>query len=246
MHASEARARSWSADLAERGELPARYLDSYHQRLKEMALAGISPGGAVLDIGSGRDPLLTRSERPGGATYVGLDISVDELEAAPGGSYDETVVVDLSHHVPDLDGRFDVVVSWQVLEHVERLPDAIANVHRYVRPGGRFLAVLSGRYAAFSVANRVLPDRLSSRVASRVLGLPAHDIFPAHYDRCHDSALRPMFAEWADVSITPVFRGAVYFRPFPPLLRMYLVYESWAERSGRRNLATHYLISATS
>ena len=177
--------------------------------------------------------------------YLGLDVSAHELEVAPPGSYDEAIVTDAAVPVPALEGRCDLIVSWQVFEHLDDLPATVANLRGYLKPEGRLVAMLSGRFAAFALANAVLPARVGNAVASRVLGVPSEDVFPAHYHHCHSSALRRAFREWGSVELEPLYRGAVYFRPVPPALAAYLRYENWAHRRRIETLATHYLLCAS-
>lgn len=215
------------------------------ERFEALAAPALRPGATILDVGSGRDPVLVPADRPAGVTYIGLDVSAHELEHAPAGSYDEVVVTDVAAFVPALAGRCDLIVSWQVFEHVDDLAAAVAHLRTYLRPDGRLVAMLSGRFAPFAVANRMLPTRVSNAIASRVLRVPSEDVFPARYDRCHASALRRAFAPWRSLELQPLYRGAVYFRFSSLALAAYLRYEGWAHRRGHAELATHYLVSAS-
>lgn len=47
--------------------------------------------------------------------------------------------LDVSAALPFEDGAFDLVISSEVLEHLERPEDAIAEVHRVLAPGGRLI-----------------------------------------------------------------------------------------------------------
>ncbi len=135
-----------------RGDLPLRYkrkLQFEFDRLVDRALlptgsAGPERGMTILDVGSGRRPCVPIDRRPPGCTYVGLDISADELQTAPPGSYDRFVVGDVSSRAVDLGTQFDLVVSFQVLEHVRPLDAAFENLRHYLRPGGRMIAQFSG------------------------------------------------------------------------------------------------------
>ncbi len=49
--------------------------------------------------------------------------------------------------LPFEDASIDVIVSDQVFEHVLNYPEAIAELHRVMRPGGCFLHVFPSRYA---------------------------------------------------------------------------------------------------
>lgn len=227
--------------------LPARYQTPWREPYEAAIAVRLKPDNSVLDIGSGRNPSIDKEMRPSGVTYVGLDLSAGELAAADPGAYDEAVVSDITQPVPDLQGRFDLAVSWQVLEHVRPLDHAIENIATYLRPGGTLVALFSGTWSAFGVANKLIPDRVGSELVGRVMRRKNSDrpVFPAHYDRCYDSALRRLFADWGAVRIEPYFRGATYFHFAPPLQRLYLAYENLISRRPMPNLATHYLVVAT-
>src|SRR4051794_29517012 len=110
--------------------MPERYLERWLDPFEALIRADLRPGVAILDVGSGRRPVLASSDRPERCVYVGLDISESELEAAPPGAYDEVVVGDVSVPIAGLDDRFDLIVSWQALEHVKPLDAAFDNMRR--------------------------------------------------------------------------------------------------------------------
>ncbi len=208
------------------------------------AAPAMLPGAQILDVGSGRRPIVPSPARPPGSTYVGLDISEHELRAAPPGSYDEMVCGDVAKFQPELAQRFDLILSWQVLEHVKPLDKALQCIHSYSRAGGHFVAVASGSYSVFGILNRLVPHRLAIWGMRVLLGRDPETVFPAHYDRCHYSALVRLLAPWKEVQVIPAYRGAPYFSFSKTAQAAYLRYESWAARTQRRNLATHYLIAA--
>jgi SAM-dependent methyltransferase len=226
---------------------PVRASDFTHEQwvggFLDRARPALRPGAAVLDVGSGRRPTVSPEDRPGGVCYVGLDLSRAELEAAGLDAYDEIVVADVMRRVAGLEERFDLVLSWQSLEHVERLADTFENLRAYARPGGRLVALLSGRYSAFAVINRLVPRRVGVRALERLLAREREAVFPAAYDCCHYSALVELLRPWSAADVTPLFNGAGYFAFFSPLQRFYMRYERWAAH-GHPNLATHYLIDA--
>lgn len=228
------------------GQLPARYRVPLRQGFEEDLGERLVSGCQVLDIGSGRHPTVPVVERPEGVRYVGLDLSIDELRAAGDGAYDEILEADATRFLPELGGMFDLVVSWQVLEHVKDMEGTLENIRRYLKPGGRFVAQFSGAWSAFGIINRILPDRIGSRIVDRTMKRTENNIpvFPAYYNRCSARALDPLLASWTDYRLTPIFHGAGYFNFLPPARRMYLAYENLASRREARNLATHYLLTA--
>jgi SAM-dependent methyltransferase len=221
-----------------------RYEEDWLAPFRAAFQSELRPGCVVIDVGGGRNPAISRSDLPAGATYIGIDLSERELAAAPVGSYDRTIGADVTRPQPELEGTAHLIVSWQVLEHVAPLGDAISNIHSYLRPGGLFVAQLSGGRSAFALINRLVPHKLAKRAMEGLLHRDPETVFPAPYDRCTYSALSRTFQGWSDVRITPRYRGATYFGFFPPLQILYLRYEDLIARGQRKDFATHYLVEA--
>lgn len=232
--------------MSEPDGLPARYYLPLREGFDDSIRERLVEGCEVLDIGSGRHPAVKPEERPANVRYVGLDLSESELIAAGAGAYDEMIEADATGFMPGFEDRFDLIVSWQVLEHVADMRATLENVRRYLKPGGRFVAQFSGSWSAFGVINRILPDRIGAKIVDRTMKRTENNIpvFPAYYDRCSARALDPLLAGWSHHQLTPIFFGATYFNFLPPLRSAYLVFENAAERRQARNLATHYLLTA--
>jgi SAM-dependent methyltransferase len=93
----------------------------------------LPPGATVVDLGCADAPY--RDLLPEGARYVGVDLPgnpVAELEFRADGS------------VPMPDGSCDLVLSTQVLEHVEDPATYLAECHRLLRPGGSLVVSTHG------------------------------------------------------------------------------------------------------
>lgn len=234
----------WTTHVARCGGLPPRYLGPWAGHFEDLLRPHVREGVAILDVGAGCDPTLRNTQALRLAEYVGLDISEQELRRAPQGSYSAVVVGDASEYQTILENRFDLVFSWQVLEHVRDVHAAVENCRRYLRPGGTFLALLSGRYSAAALLNRAIPHRLARAVNLRLLKRDPTTMFPAYYDQCTASGLRAGFDGWNVLDVEPRFVGAAYFRFSKLTLRAYLAFENWAERQGRDDLATHYFVRA--
>jgi len=237
--------RAWTvARKSLSGELPLRYQHKLQFEFDQLVDAALQPGMSVLDVGSGRRPCVPVDRRPPGCTYVGLDISGEELETAPPGSYDRFVVADVSDRAVDLGSQFDLVLSFQVLEHVRPLEAAFENLRHYLKPGGRLIAQFSGGLSAFGLLGRAVPHRVSRTVLQHLLGRDPEKVFPAHYDHCWASAVRRMLRPWSSALVIPLHRGASYFHFAKPLRAGYLLYEEWVQTRNLENLASYYIVDA--
>lgn len=199
-----------------------------------------------MDVGSGKHPTILPQDRPPGTYYVGLDVSEAELRKAPEGSYDQVIVSDVANMIHGLNGQFDLIVTWFVLEHVKPLDGAFENMRTYLRPGGCLIAVFSGTFAAFALLNRAIPQPIGRWILKRLFGRPIESTFPAHYHHCWYSALERMLISWTQSQIVPYYTGAGYFRFSRVLRAIYVGYEEWTFLRTHRNLASYYLVTAVS
>jgi SAM-dependent methyltransferase len=226
------------------GLLPPRYGFAMQDVFLEHLRSLLKPDVAILDVGAGRSPTIAPEHRPAGCRYVGLDISEHELRSAASGAYDHAIAHDITRPLSTGES-FDLVLSWQVLEHVKPLDRALDNLREVLRPGGIMLTQLSGSFSGFALLARVVPHRLRVWAMARYLSHPEEEKFPTYYDRCYAGALERMLASWSSVTLHPFYRGAVYFGTWRPLQRTYLGYESLIARLDVRNLATHYFVIAS-
>ena len=87
----------------------------------------------VLDVGCGPKPYLPFFSDIA-AEYVGLDVV----------STPDADVVGFVENMPLEDGRFDLVLCTQVLEHCDNPAAAVSELRRVTAPGGRVLASTHG------------------------------------------------------------------------------------------------------
>ena len=113
--------------------------DGYHAMLDrlEVDLAlRYARGATVLEAGCGTGLILARL-RPYVRQAVGVDLSGGMLAQAVGRGL--SVVQGSVTALPFADDSFDVVCSFKVLAHVERIVDAVRELSRVTRPGGHLL-----------------------------------------------------------------------------------------------------------
>jgi len=226
--------------------LPERYRQPFDLRFKDLVASRMTPGVRVLDVGSGRRPAIGQGDRPVGCHYVGLDIDGRELSLAPPGDYSETVTSDITRGIPDsLRGQFDIVISFQAVEHMSGVATAFDAMKDALRPGGLMVVQTSGAFGVLpALVNRVLPERVSLWLLARLTGRDPATVFPAVYDQCWASALRRCLAGWDHPKVHSLQYGGFYLLSAPVLLWPYLLWEEVVTRMGWDNLATHYLVAA--
>jgi len=126
---------------------------SFFQRFEGTLRIQDLAGEEVLDIGSGCGGRTAYYLLHGNPTsVVGLDIST--LRAAVARQSvrhlcDESRIffaVGLGENLPFEDKSFDVILSYDVFEHVQDLPDVLRECHRVLKPGGRLCALFPPYY----------------------------------------------------------------------------------------------------
>jgi ubiquinone/menaquinone biosynthesis C-methylase UbiE len=103
----------------------------------------------VLDLACGDGALLERISwaQTGQVNLMGLDMSEGELGAARRrlASTGITLIQGNAKALPFPDGSFDYVLCHMALMLMDNLDDVVSEIHRVLKPGGTFSAVVGGR-----------------------------------------------------------------------------------------------------
>ena len=193
--------RSYSAE--ELGRLPEEAVGASLGCGNPTALATLSPGEVVLDLGSGGgiDVLLSaRRVSPGGRAY-GVDMTDEMLALARENQKKAGVenVEFLKGHIEDVplpDGHVDVVISNCVINLSTDKPKVISEAFRVLKPGGRF--VVSD--VVFLGSKRELPESVLHTVGLWT-GCVAGALEKAEYE----DILREVGFEDVSVEVTNVY-----------------------------------------
>ncbi len=199
----------------------------------------------LLEVGGGRGPQLTPAQADElGVALTVNDIDARELSLAPAGF--ETALFDIAGEVdPRFFGRFDLIYSRMVFEHVKNAPRAWRNVCALLAPGGVALAYHPTLYSPPFVVNLLVSESVSSRLL-RLFFPWRHDgdypKFPARYEMCFatPSRVAPALrdAGFSEVLIAPFF-GHGYLRSAPVLREVEGALHRLAERRDWRALASY-------
>src|SRR5690606_2246073 len=134
----------YAGDLAGVQRDLARSHDMDRRRSHVLAALAPVPGEEIVEVGCGGGLLLRelgRAVAPVGFV-LGVDLSDDQVAAATEACVDVPnvrVEVGTATALDVEDGRFDGSVSTQVLEYIEDVETALAELARVTRVGGRFL-----------------------------------------------------------------------------------------------------------
>jgi SAM-dependent methyltransferase len=160
-------ANRWSpADYAKNAAFVPRLGDAVLQLLDPQ------PGELILDVGCG-DGALTERIVEAGASAIGLDSSVEMVEAARARGID-AFVADAEDMDLERFGQFDAVFSNAAL-HWMLDADAVATgIFKALRPGGRFVGEMGGE-GNLATLRQALRDELVAR------GYPMPEKDPAWY-----------------------------------------------------------------
>src|SRR5215469_7143200 len=107
-------------------------------------------GLRVVDLGCGFGWFCRWAREQGAAEVLGIDVSEKMLARARAHTVDPAIAyrkADLEH-LQLAPASFDVIYSSLVLHYIERLGDLLAQVHRALVPGGRF--VFSAEHPVFT------------------------------------------------------------------------------------------------
>jgi ubiquinone biosynthesis O-methyltransferase len=142
----------------------------YEQHVRSMAvLDGLEPkaGDRVLDIGCGnaRDimPILRA-----GARVVGIDLSAGmiqqaRLELAAAGYPDVELEIGDATRLRFAAESFDKILCSEVIEHIPNTDDAISEMYRVLKPGGRLIVSTPNRRSWYGFDRYVIWSRMLRR-----------------------------------------------------------------------------------
>jgi SAM-dependent methyltransferase len=97
-----------------------------------------APPLSVLEIGCGKGALLAQLHSQG-HVVEGIDVDPDAIAACRTENPGLHVQVASGEQIPFGDSVFDVVVSFDVFEHMQQTDIHLQEVRRVLRPGGRYL-----------------------------------------------------------------------------------------------------------
>lgn len=148
-----------------------------YKKLDEVIFGAIKEGMDVLEQGCGRTAPLLRNLSSTGARLHGVDL-VDFTIDRPDLMLLKSSITDL----PFEDGKFDLVFSRSVMEHVEHPKRAYEEAHRVLKAGGQWIFLTPNRWDYVSIISRIFPNHLHGKLVSYTEGRHEEDVFPVVYE----------------------------------------------------------------
>jgi ubiquinone/menaquinone biosynthesis C-methylase UbiE len=106
----------------------------------------LKPGDKVLEIGCGIGTVVFELSQKG-YDATGTDISGEAIAYGQKKYGDIHLEVQAAETLPYEDGSFDVVLSFDLFEHIARIDRHVSEVGRVLRPGGYYLFQTPNRYS---------------------------------------------------------------------------------------------------
>jgi len=131
----EKSARWWQATFT--GGVDAEYVEQIFPLVSQH----LPRSGRVLDVGTGEGQIARLAAGPRAA--VGLDPTWSQLAEARRRGGGPDYARGTAANLPFASLSFDAVIACLVLEHLPELEEAVAEVGRVLRPGGRFLLIMN-------------------------------------------------------------------------------------------------------
>ena len=115
----------------------------YEEQILPLAAEWLRGADRVLDVGTGEGQLARLAVKGGAGLVVGVDPTWGQLTVARERAGGPTYVRAAAATLPVGSGSFDAAVACLVFEHIDDYVEAIGEVARVLRPGGRFLFFLN-------------------------------------------------------------------------------------------------------
>ena len=204
----------------------------------------LRPDDVILDFGAGRgeffldDPSRYRAWLQ---NFRGRCAHVDGVDVDPvvfsNPTLDEAKVFEPGQALPYEDGRFDLVVSRYVLEHVPDPEWAARELLRVTKPGGWICALTPNKWGYVALASRLVPNSWHQRFLRRVQPhRKDEDVFPTAYRLNSVQDIRRHFGAHADIFHYRTCGVPSYHFGSPAMLRALLLFETFLPPAFRTAL----------
>ena len=115
----------------------------YEEQILPLAANLLDGYDRILDVGTGEGQVARLVAAQGSSLVAGIDPTANQVAVAAERGGGPVYARSGADALPFADGAFDAVVACLVFEHIEAVDEAIDEVARVLRPGGRFAFFLN-------------------------------------------------------------------------------------------------------
>ena len=195
---------------------------------EDVLFENVKPDSRWLDLGCGHHVLptwrATAERRLVGncGLIVGLDYDFLSLRRHPTVSC--RVRGDVTR-LPFADRSFDLVTANMVVEHLDQPADQFREVHRVLRPGGRFIFHTPNAHSYFVAMRRLTPPKLKDGLVRLLDGRAPEDVFPVRY-KANSRGKIDRYARLTGFNVlkTKMVASDAIFAVIPPLAALELLW----------------------
>jgi ubiquinone/menaquinone biosynthesis C-methylase UbiE len=80
------------------------------------------------------------------------------------------------------DSSVDIVISRSVLEHIKDVENVYREIHRILRPGGKFIFLVPNMWDYVSILSYLIPNKLHKIIVNKFTGRPGEKTFDTYYE----------------------------------------------------------------
>ena len=131
----------------------------WNEHFARYAFAGrYAQGRRVLDLGCGTGYGAAELARSGARSVIGVDFAADAVQHARGHYQDAAFVQGSATALPFAAAAFELIVSFEVIEHLTDWPEMLAEARRVLAPDGLFVVSTPNRIVYAQTRGRVGPN----------------------------------------------------------------------------------------
>lgn len=161
----------------------------YLEEVLPKLISNLPHGSLILEVGGGKQPFLTSKLKETSQLKVhGLDISKEELLAAPQDIYDNIIVADICNRsqMSKINHQYDLIICQSLIEHVPDALIAIDNMSTLLKDNSIISLFAPNGTAPFAIINKILPQNVKKKILFYVKPKAQIDQgFPAFYVNCN-------------------------------------------------------------
>ena len=161
-----------------------------YQRLTAEIHRNLRADATVLEIGCGRTAPLLSAMKGQAARLIGIDV----VEFTITDPALELCRNDVTAMTQIADGSVNLSFSRSVMEHIDDVERAYAEIYRVLAPGGIYVFLTPNFWDYASLIASVVPNSLHGRIVRATEGRDADDVFPTYYKSNTTSSIRRLSA----------------------------------------------------